>query len=498
MTETTTSTATTSERLRSTNPADGTLVAEFDVDGPQQVAAAVGRAREAATWWSGLSFRDRERHLLRWAAHLTRHAEELSELTRSENGKPNDDAYLELTLTLEHIRWAAKNARSVLRSRSVSPGLLMANQSARIEQRPLGVVGVIGPWNYPLFTPNGSIAYALAAGNTVVFKPSEHTPAVGKFYADAFAAANPEAPPGVLGVIQGDGATGAALCRSGVDKLAFTGSTATGKKIMASCAESLTPVLVECGGKDALIVAADADVRAAADAAVWGAMSNSGQTCVGVERIYVVRSVREQFLAEVERRLRRVRAGTDYGPMTVPSQVDIVRGHVEDALAHGATAVVGGAESVRAPYVDPVLLVDVDEDSAAVREETFGPTMTVRTVESADEAVRLTNATEYGLAATVFSRKHGTDIARRIRAGATSINSVLGFAGVSALPFGGVGDSGFGRIHGAEGMLEFSRSHSLTRQRFALPGMALMSFDRTASTMRTIKRVVTYRHGRAK
>ncbi|GAA3366630.1 aldehyde dehydrogenase family protein [Saccharopolyspora gregorii] len=234
--------------------------------------------------------------------------------------------------------------------------------------------------NYPLFTPNGSIAYALAAGNAVVFKPSEHTPAVGRWYVEAFAAANPDAPAGVLSAVQGVGNRGAALCRAGVDKLAFTGSTATGNKIMATCAETLTPVLVECGGKDALIVAADADLTAAADAAAWGAMSNSGQTCVGVERIYVVREVRERFLAELEHRLRRVRAGVHYGPMTVPAQVEIVRGHVADALAHGATARVGGAESVRPPYVDPVLLVDADEDSAAVREETFGPTVTVRTV----------------------------------------------------------------------------------------------------------------------
>ncbi|MCA1186303.1 MULTISPECIES: aldehyde dehydrogenase family protein [unclassified Saccharopolyspora] len=485
-------------RLRSTDPADGGLVAEFDVDGPEQVAAAVARAREASTWWAGLGSADRERRLLRWAAHLTRHAEEITALVRAENGKPRDDVFLELTLTLEHIRWAARHARSVLRPRSVSPGPLMANHAARVEQRPLGVVGVIGPWNYPLFTPNGSIAYALAAGNAVVFKPSEHTPAVGRWYVEAFAAANPDAPAGVLSAVQGGGETGAALCRAGVDKLAFTGSTATGKKIMATCAETLTPVLVECGGKDALIVAADADLTAAADAAAWGAMSNSGQTCVGVERIYVVREVRDRFLAELEHRLRRVRAGVHYGPMTVPAQVEIVRGHVADALEHGATARVGGAESVSPPYVDPVLLVDADEDSAAVREETFGPTVTVRTVESVDEAVRLANATDFGLAATVFSRGRGMEIARRIRAGATSVNAVLGFAAVAALPFGGVGASGFGRIHGAEGLLEFSRSHSLTRQRFALPGMALMSFERTARTMRLVERIVRWRHGRAR
>ncbi|WP_338595884.1 aldehyde dehydrogenase family protein [Saccharopolyspora sp. SCSIO 74807] len=487
-----------SAQLVSTDPADGSVVATFSVDGPAEVADAVARAREAAAWWSGLDFAGRQRCLLRWAAHLTQHADELTELTRRENGKPLDDAYLELVLTLEHIRWAAKNARSVLRSRSVSPGPLMSNFAARVEQRPLGVVGVIGPWNYPLYTPNGSIAYSLAAGNTVVFKPSEHTPAVGRYFAEAFHKANPEAPQGVLATVQGAGETGAALCRSGVDKLALTGSSPTGKKIMASCSETLTPVLVECGGKDALIVADDADVSAAAEAAAWGAVSNSGQTCVGVERIYVVRSLRERFVEALARELRGVRAGDSYGPMTVPSQVDIVREHIEDAWSHGAKAVVGGSDSVRAPFVDPVVLVDTDEDSAAVREETFGPTMTVRTVDSVDEAVELANATSYGLASTVFSRNRGMEIARRLRAGATSINSVLGFAGIAGLPFGGVGESGFGRIHGSEGLLAFSRPHSIARQRFAVPGMALMSFRRSAATMRIIKRVIAFRHGRAK
>ena len=191
--------------------------------------------------------------------------------------------------------------------------------------------------------PNGSIAYALAAGNTVVFKPSEYIPEVGRYFADAFAKANPNAPAGVLAVVQGYGQTGAELCRSGVDKIAFTGSTPTAKKIMANCADTLTPVLMECGGKDACIVAEDADIKTAAEAIAWGAMSNSGQTCVGVERVYVVRSVYEKFLAELRRQLSDVKAGEDYGPMAMPSQVDVVRGHIEDALARGGTAVVGAA-----------------------------------------------------------------------------------------------------------------------------------------------------------
>src|SRR5437763_9182943 len=249
----------------------------------------------------------------------------------------------------------------------------------------------------------GSIAYALAAGNAVVFKPSEYTPGVGAWLAATFAEVVPEHP--VFGVVTGFGETGAALCRSGVDKVAFTGSTATGKRVMAACAESLTPVLVECGGKDPMIVDTDADLDAAADAAVWGGMSNAGQTCAGVERVYVLDAVAEEFTEEIVAKSRGLYAGSGgaYGPMTMPTQVDVVRRHVEDALARGGRAVVGGAESVHPPFVEPIVIVDVPEDSCAVTEETFGPLLVINRVPDVDEAVRRANATAYGLGAAVFS-----------------------------------------------------------------------------------------------
>lgn len=505
MTQTTEATGSSAEaerpaELRSLNPATGDVVGVFDVATEAVVWAAVARARDAAAWWAALRYTERAEHLLNWAAYLIKRSDELTELVHRENGKPVEDAYLELALTLEHTRWAAKNAGKVLRTRSVVPGLLMANHSARIERRPFGVIGVIGPWNYPLYTPNGSIAYALAAGNTVVYKPSEYTTAVASYYADAFAMANPHAPAGVLDVVTGFGATGAALCRSGVDKLAFTGSSATGRKVMAGCAETLTPVLMECGGKDAFIVAEDADLRAAAQAAAWGAVSNSGQSCVGVERVYVTRAVREEFLAELRRQLEGVRPDIDgvYGPMTMPSQVDVVRRHIADALEHGGTAAIGGLDAVRAPFVDPVVIVDAEENSAAVREETFGPTVTVRTVADVDEAIQLTNASSFALASTVFSRKRGMEIAGRIRAGMTSVNSVLGFAAISSLPFGGQGESGFGRIHGADGLREFTVPHAISRQRFVIPGMTLMRFRRNRLGMAAFRRLITLRHGRTR
>jgi acyl-CoA reductase-like NAD-dependent aldehyde dehydrogenase len=392
------------------------------------------------------------------------------------------------------VDWAAKHAEKVLGRRRVSSGMLMANQAATLAYPPLGVVGVIGPWNYPVFTPMGSIAYALAAGNTVVFKPSELTPGVGHALATMLAEAVPEHT--LIEVVTGLGETGAALCRTpGVGKIAFTGSTATGKRVMAACAETLTPVLIECGGKDALIVAADADLEAAADATVWGGMSNAGQTCVGVERVYAVESVAEEFTAKVVEKARAVRTGTEIGPMTMSSQTEVVRRHVADALARGGRAVVGGAESVKPPFVEPVVIVDVPEDSSAVTEETFGPLIVVNRVPDVDEAVRRANGTGYGLGATVFSAKDGDAIAARLRCGMVAVNGVISFAGIPALPFGGVGDSGFGRIHGEDGLREFTRPQAVARQRFPLP-IAVTSFRRTSGGMKALLGLVKVLRGR--
>jgi acyl-CoA reductase-like NAD-dependent aldehyde dehydrogenase len=305
--------------------------------------------------------------------------------------------------------------------------------------------------------------------------------------------------PEVLQVVTGRGETGAALTRAGVDKVAFTGSTATARRVMAACAERLVPVLIECGGKDAMIVDDDADVAAAADAALWGAMSNAGQTCIGIERVYATDAVYDAFVAELTQRARRVRGGSDpgasYGPMTTRDQVGIVRDHLRDALDAGGRALTGGG--VDGAFVEPTVLVDVPETSAAVREETFGPTVTVTRVPDAEEAVRRANATRYGLGGAVFTRSkaRGLELARAMRSGMTSINSVLSFAGVPGLPFGGVGDSGFGRIHGDDGLREFARAKSITRQRFPSP-LPPSTFSRRAGAADQVAKVIGLLHGR--
>ncbi|MCU0266178.1 MAG: aldehyde dehydrogenase family protein [Actinomycetia bacterium] len=485
------------ERFPSTDPATGEVIATWPIDDERSIAETVDRARLAAQWWADLGFAGRRERLLAWRGVLARRVRQLGHLMHRENGKPLDDATLEAILAIDHLDWAAKHARKVLGPRTVRPSLLSANQQAWLEYQPLGVIGVIGPWNYPVFTPMGSIAYALAAGNAVVFKPSEYTPGVGAWLVETFAEVVPEQP--VLQLVTGFGATGAALCRSGVDKVAFTGSTATGKKVMSACAERLTPVLVECGGKDALIVDADADLDAAADAAAWGGLSNAGQTCTGIERVFVADAVYEPFLAKLVERVRELRPGSDphasYGPITMPSQVDVIRRHIEEAIERGGRAVVGGPQAVRPPFVDPVVLVDVPEDSPANTEETFGPTLSVTRVRDVDEAVDRVNGGLYGLGAAVFAKRRGMELARRLRTGMTSVNSAISFATVPALPFGGVADSGFGRIHGADGLKEFTRAKAITRQRFGLP-VPLTSFDRAPETVDRIVWLVGVLYGR--
>lgn len=481
----------------SLNPATGEAVGTFPSHDDDDVRATVGRAHVAAQWWASIGFDERKRRLLAAKGILARRSHELCALIRAENGKPLVDAFIEVILTVEHLDWAARNAGRLLGPRRVPSTLLMLNQKATLAYPPLGVVGVIGPWNYPVYTPMGAIIYALAAGNAVVFKPSEFTPAVGQWLVDAIAEVIPEHH--VIQLVTGGGSTGAALCRSGVDKIAFTGSARTGRTVMATCAETLTPVLLECGGNDALIVDDDADLDAAATAAVWGGLQNTGQACISVERVFVTDTVYDRFVDKVVDRLRGVQRGDDaeaqLGPITMPAQLDTIQEHLIDALERGARPVVGGADAVRRPYVDPVVLVDVPDDARIMREETFGPLLPIMRVRDADEAIERTNAKTFNLAATVFAKRRGPEIATRLRSGMVSVNAVSAFAAVPALPWGGVGESGFGRMHGEDGLKEFTRPHAMTTQRFPLP-FEVMSFGRPDWLIGALDRVMKLRHGR--
>jgi acyl-CoA reductase-like NAD-dependent aldehyde dehydrogenase len=266
---------------------------------------------------------------------------------------------------------------------------------------------------------------------------------------------------------------------------------------MAACAESLTPVLIEAGGKDAMIVDADADLDAAAEACVWGGLTNAGQTCIGIERVYAVEPVYDAFVAKVVEKASRLTVGADgdIGPITMPGQIDIIRRHIEDAVARGGRAVLGGPDAVQPPYVKPTVLVDVPEDSAAVREETFGPTLTINRVRDVDEAVARANAVRYGLGGAVFGRRRAMAVARRLRTGMAAVNSAMSFVGMSTLPFGGVGDSGFGRIHGDDGLREFARAKGITKRR-ARSLLPAMTFERTPQQVDLIVKSIKLLYGR--
>ncbi|HEX4189904.1 MAG TPA: aldehyde dehydrogenase family protein [Marmoricola sp.] len=482
-----------------TNPATSEEVGSFPVHTAEDIAERLVSARSAQVWWEGLGFAERKRRLNRWIALIAQQSDELCDLGFRETGRPRGDVQFELIAGLEDLRWAAAHAARVLKPRRVAPGMALFNFSAKVSYPPLGVVGVIAPWNVPIYTVLCGLAYALAAGNTAIVKPSEYAPASSVMVMDAFYEANPDAPHGVITWVTGFADTGSALCTAGLDKIAFTGSVPTGRKVMAACAENLTPVLLELGGKDVTIVADDAEVDKAAAAVVWGGFFNGGQACVGIERVYVVQAVRDAFLGAVKANALQVTAGladdASYGPMIVPAQIDVVRRHVTDAIAAGATALVGGPESIRAPFVDPVVLVDVPEDCSAVQEETFGPVIVINTVPDIEEALRRANATKFGLGSSVFSAKNGAAIARRLKAGGTTINSVLTFVGMPSVPFGGIGDSGFGRFHGDDGLREFAAPKATTTKRFQM-GPDMQSFPRRPDDFEQVRKMVKFRYAK--
>lgn len=482
------------ETFTTTNPATGEKVATYPNTSRDGVDLAVARARIAQSNWYGLGPRGRRRVLLKWAKYLTDHIDEGARWVYEETGKPVSDATLEFTLAIGHLAWAAKNADFVLAPQRRRPGLLMLNMRATVERKPYGVIGVIGPWNYPVFTPMGSIAYALAAGNAVVLKPSEYTPGVAVWLADSFQKVSPI--PDLFAVVPGLPETGKSLTESAVDKVAFTGSTRTAKKVAASCAERMTPVVLECGGKDPVLIDRDADITLAAENTLWSAMSNAGQTCIGAERVYVHEAIAERFIDEITEMASKVESGKNYGPATMPSQLQVISRHLEDAKRSGGTFRLGGLESVGERYVNPVIITDLDENSAAVREETFGPTLVINRVSSMDDAIERANATSYGLGAAVFSKRNGEAIASRILSGMVSINSVISFAAVASVPFGGIKESGYGRIHGPEGLLEFTYPKSTVRARFQLP-LAFTTFRRSKFADKLVVRLIKALHGRS-
>jgi acyl-CoA reductase-like NAD-dependent aldehyde dehydrogenase len=467
----------------SLNPATGDVIASHEIYEKAQVDSAVLSAHEAKLKWQQLGFNGRKKVLQDWKGVISKRADEIAKLIAEETGKPLGDAKLEVSVAISHLAWASGKAGYYLKEQRRNPGVLLFNMSAIVQRVPVGVVGVIGPWNYPLFTPMGSIAYALSAGNTVVFKPSEFTPGVGKIIEETFAQVAPFS--GILKCITGLGETGKFLCESTVNKLAFTGSTRTAKLVAETCSKNMVPVLLECGGKDPVIVDKDANLKLAVEYTVWSAMANAGQSCIGAERVYVHKKVAEKFRQKLVEAVHQLEVGKSYGPATMPKQLEIIKRHVADAQKAGAKLLIGDVNSIGDRYVAPVVMADVPENCSAMVEETFGPTVAINEVKDMDEAIRLSNASEYGLGASVFAKRHGYKIAEQLECGMVAINSAFSFAAIASVPFGGAKQSGYGRIHGPEGLYEFTYARTLVRPRFEI-SLRATSFKRTAGQEKII------------
>jgi acyl-CoA reductase-like NAD-dependent aldehyde dehydrogenase len=452
------------------DPATGAIVGYADETTRERVAEVVRLAREAQPAWHALGFRGRA-VLFRRARHwMLSHQDEILDSIVRENGKTREDAIIELGYCLSAFAYWASTARKFLARetiRSLSPFVL--GRSMYVTRAPVGVVGVIGPWNNPLINSFGDAIPALAAGNAVVLKPSELTPLTVELMVRM--ARDCGWPGHVFQVVTGSGVTGQALADE-ADFVMFTGSTRTGRSVGVQAAGRLVPHTLELGGKDALIVLADAPLERAVNLAVHGSVFNAGQACNAIERIYVEDAIYEAFIDALRQRLGQLRTGpagalgtVDVGAMTFPGQLDVIRRHVEDAVSRGAR-VLGGGDIQDSPgrFVVPALLVDVDHSMLCMREETFGPTLPVMRVRNAEEAIGLANDSEYGLQAAIVTRnvKRARELAGRLHAGCVTINDTqLNFMALG-LPMGGWGSSGVGVRHGADGIRKYTRVQAVT------------------------------------
>ena len=447
-------------RLSLSSPATLEELGEIEVQNAADAAAAVERARKAQIDWSALSVGERSRYLLRTLQVLLDRQDEVIDTVIKETGKARTEALqMEVYAVGDALNFYAKNAESILRTEKRKlHGMLRFMKRLRVVYRPLGVVAVISPWNGPFVLAMNPCLQALVSGNAVILKPSEVTPFSGLLAADIFTEAG--LPEGLFQVLTGDGETGAALCRAGVDKVAFTGSVATGRKVAVSCAEQLIPCTLELGGKDAMIVCDDINLDTAAAGAVGGAFMNTGQYCCGTERVYVMDSVADEFTDKVVERVSALRQGAegefDVGAIFWPKQLEIIESHVQDAVERGARVLAGGRRNpdLQGLFYEPTVLVDVDHEMRIMREETFGPVLPIMRVADEEEALALANDSEYGLGGNVWTRDSakGIRLAERMQTGSVCVNDMTMTYGVQEAPFGGLKASGVGQVNGETGL----------------------------------------------
>lgn len=450
------------------DPATGEVIARFEITPPSAVPAVIERARQVQAKWARTPYRQRCALLARLRDVLFARRQEIAEVITRECGKPRVEAlFADVLVALDTADYYARNAARLLRPERVPHHhLAMKAKSGWLHYEPWGVIGIISPWNYPLAVPLGEVIPAVAAGNAVLLKPSELTPWCGALVEELFEQAG--FPAGLVQVIEGGGETGAAIVEppSGrpPDKIVFTGSVATGRRVAEACARQLLPCVLELGGKDAMIVLADADIEVASSAAVWGSFTNCGQACLSVERIYVEKSIAERFTNLCVAKTKKLKLGsgldpdTEIGPMISVAQVERVERQLKAAVEEGARILTGGQRrpDLGECFFEPTVVINVDHSMSLMREETFGPVLAIHVVADAEEAVRLANDSEFGLGASVWTRDsfNGKKIAARLNAGAVQVNDVISYFGICEAPHGGRRLSGWGRTHSRLGLLE--------------------------------------------
>ena len=454
-----------SSTLDSFSPIDGKRLGSVPTITPEQVQAVVDDAAEVQPYWAALPAAERARYMRRAAQVIIDSLGGLAELLTREQGKPRNESYvMELVPTVDALHWLADAGPGLLEDERISLPLFHKQKRAGFSYEPLGVVGVIAPWNYPWAIPFQEVAMALMCGNAVVLKPASLTPLVGQRIQEVFERAG--LPEGLVRAVHGGGAVGQALVESSAAKIFFTGSVEVGRRVGIACAERMKGSVLELGGKDPMLVLSDANLPNAVSGALWGGFANAGQTCSGIERVYVMRDVAERFTQELVTGAQRLRVGdplewsTEIGPMVSREQFELVRELVDDAVASGAELRCGGPVqpdgAPEANFLAPAVLTGVTHDMRIMREEIFGPVLPVLTVDSEDEAIALANDSEFGLGASVWTmdRARGDRIARRLEAGMVWINDHMYSHSACACPWGGVKESGLGRSHSKFGLYE--------------------------------------------
>ncbi len=446
------------------NPATGEALAELACSSPDDVRAVVQRAQQAQPQWQSTPVARRVAVLERFQQLLREHRDDVARLICREAGKPAAEALAtEVLVVMDAAEFCIRNAHAFLRDRPLPhANLAMKTKRGKLVREPYGIVGIISPWNYPFSIPAIETLAALVTGNAVVLKPSELTPLIAQELERLLTAAGLD--PALMQVVVGEGPVGAALLESPIDKLIFTGSVATGKRVGEAAARRLLPVVLELGGKDPMIVLDDANLEIASSGAVWGAFMNAGQTCLSVERCYVHRSLYEPFLQMCREKIARLRVGNgigsevEIGPMIHERQLKIVESQVNDAVQRGARLLAGGRRlsELGSNFYAPTLVADVSRDMQLMQEETFGPVLPVAAFDSDEDAIRMANDSQFGLAASVWTRnrRRGEAVAAKIKAGTVMLNDTVSCFGIAEAPHGGFKQSGIGRTHGEMGLEE--------------------------------------------